>query len=271
MQINQQLLELSDIVQNMDNLFKFNDELASLILDNKKILDKKNKLGDKIFPVTNENISIVNILKFIKKVEELKNSYKEIKEGNINDVVVKKFKNLNNIFKKLISDYALLLQHFRISLGSTKEFTKEEKLKIDKNFGEYLYDILEAETNIIDSCITFLENNVKESKTSSYKEEIEPKHIVEIKTDGQIFINGIFSEIELTSKLSTLLKKLIKLDKNGNFPLVKTEDLADGWKKNNDAFRTKLSRLRKETKKLFEIKNVDNKYNESCYTVIFKD
>lgn len=263
-----QLLELSEIIPIMDDLFNTNEELASLLNINWKFFNKEDKDKNKIFKITTEvTQSISNILRYVKKVDNLKQKYyKKIKSGNINNDTVSDFKILNNKFHGLMNSYMLSLQSFRIELKSINMLPEEEKIEIDKSLFGNLYEIMDIENNIINLVTLALENNIS---SGGGKEEIKLSHTCEIKKDNQIFIDNDFSGITLTNSLSRILKKLIKLDKNNDYPKITTKDFMASF--GDDAFRTSLKLLREETDSLFNIKNTKNEKGEGCYYLEFFD
>lgn len=90
--------------------------------------------------------------------------------------------------------------------------------------------------------------------------------ICTISKNNEILINDNPSGVLLTHRTLSILKKLIKINKNGSYPTVKTRDLMGSG---NDSFRKALERLRKETKGLFKIKNIKNDKGEGCYYLEF--
>lgn len=141
-------------------------------------------------------------------------------------------------------------------------YHKNKPVKLIDNYDIEINDFSLFHSSLIEEINDLLIEEIKVIKN---------KNIVEIKNKTQVFIDGKFSKVELTPKLVNLLEKLLIVDDNGNYSLVRTRDLKNKKKKNNDDFRTALTRLRTKTEKLFVIKNTKNKDEESCYTIIFKD
>lgn len=147
---------------------------------------------------------------------------------------------------------------------------------------EYKELYLERE-NKLDSCLSDCEEKYRNLRKSiehyilgtdediQNKEKVSKiKHVCEIREDdNKIFIDGNFSGVTLTNSLSRILKKLIKLNKDGNYPLIKTKDFIKSF--GDDSFRTALGRLRKKIDGLFEIKNIKNEDGEGCYCLNFYD
>lgn len=90
--------------------------------------------------------------------------------------------------------------------------------------------------------------------------------ICTISKDNEILINDNPSGVFLTHRTLNILKKLIKINKDGYYQIVKTKDLMGSG---NDSFRKALERLRKETESLFKIKNTKNDKGEGCYYLEF--
>lgn len=86
--------------------------------------------------------------------------------------------------------------------------------------------------------------------------------------DNRIFIDNRDSGVELTPKIVSLLKRLLKIDDFYQYKIIKSTDLRGNIKK--DAFRTQLSRLRKETSKLFEIRRFQTNDNKPGYKLVFE-
>lgn len=91
---------------------------------------------------------------------------------------------------------------------------------------------------------------------------------IELKNGNQIFIDNTDLGVKLTPSLTFLLKKLLKKDVYGEYEIIETTELKAGAG-SQDAFRTKLRRLREATSKIFTLQPCRTVTNKRGYKIIF--
>jgi hypothetical protein len=214
-QINPKLLTNLDIIRVFDDLLFQNKELVSFFEKNIKIYTRIINL------IPESKNSIENVLRFIGRIDELKEYKKIIVTGNFDSNIVNKFKVLNDNTKELFNDYFLSVTKIRELLSY---FTNEEKEIINKKLLAELWDIMDTEKNILKIVTEALENNTKndiplrnetkkdKAKYSDTKEDILLKTLgIKIK-DNFIIRGNQEKKINITDKsiVYFLYYKLLK-------------------------------------------------------------
>ena len=147
--LDPQLLELSEIIPIIDELFKANEELISFTIKNYKTFDKKYPVGNKNFEITPDvKKSIINILRFAKLIKELKNkTYKEIKKGVFDFSVPENFKQLSDKAFELSKNHVMCFQK---QISFTKELPENDRYIVKDLLYVKLYEAVKDEGDVLD-------------------------------------------------------------------------------------------------------------------------
>jgi len=224
-------------------------------------------LYEKIKKEVKKNKEELDILKYYYELDSVDRVIKDALE--MSQVI-------NNLLNEKFLKKAYLSQVNLVAKRNRREGLLKFKDDWIEKFSDNNFEALYKEACNIDSWISDC-CNITHSLESFTEEEIpslnqlkevavNPKHTCNLK-GNKIFINGEDSSVELTSQGTFLLKKLLKIDKNGEYETIATNSLKETM--NTDAFRTALRRLRQATAEIFKIEGTRTENGHRGYKIVF--